>query len=59
MMEELKPCPFCGDANAYIAEDEMYDDFYRVHCIGCGCQTDYFETESDAAKAWNRRVKTE
>ena len=50
--KELKPCPFCGgEAKIYEASEE---DF-RVGCIRCHTWSDYYFTEDEAIKAWNRR----
>ena len=49
-MFELKPCPFCGD-DANIVTGNTW-----VHCMGCGAETDYYDTVEEAIEAWNRRV---
>ncbi len=60
---ELKPCPFCGacacvDHRTYPSGDKDY----IVICLhDSGCYLDKsisvdFETEEEAAEAWNRRV---
>ena len=62
---KLKPCPFCGgaaeivwevDAGYYFAEES-----YHTRCKDCGCNLgggvlEGFETEEEAAEAWNRRA---
>ena len=66
---ELKPCPFCGGEPEIT---EVIDRTPRnlepvgfgVKCDQCGIivakidcgVTDWFETDEEAAKAWNRRV---
>ena len=57
-MAELKPCPFCGGADAYIASN-CYGQFY-VRCPGCGAvvwgkDDEDIRTERKIAKFWNRR----
>lgn len=58
----LKPCPFCGQGDAGVRDHHGY------YSVCCGywsdgkpskhCRQDWgeFETEDDAAKAWNRRA---
>ena len=53
---ELKACPFCGGkAEIYEAEFEG-KTFFTVGCENCNITTQGYETEEDAATAWNRRV---
>ena len=62
-MAELKPCPFCGGEAAIhacgeIANDELSVIFgtkVGVHCMGCHVATLPYDSEEDAAEAWNRR----
>ena len=60
-MNKLKLCPFCvGEAFVY----KRYDSIFRldptdftVLCKECrGGVRHYFQTESEAIAAWNRRV---
>ena len=60
-IEKLKPCPFCGSSN--IAPEEEYGSDcgysfggHLVICNNCGVQTKYYETETEAIEAWNRRA---
>ena len=63
-MAELKPCPFCG-GEAFVYK--RYDSIFRldptdftVLCKECrGGVRHYFQTESEAIAAWNRRVNDE
>lgn len=50
-MEELKPCPFCGEKAAIGCDWDCYD----VYCIGCNAHIELDGME-DAIEAWNRRV---
>ena len=47
---ELEPCPFCG-GEAFMIHG--YD--YRVECDNCGCRTQEYVSQEDAAEAWNNR----
>ena len=67
---ELQRCPFCEDEEIYTfhykAEKVKLDSFlnskewrdcFGVGCNGCGIEiTNTWETEEEAAKAWNTRV---
>jgi Lar family restriction alleviation protein len=65
-MEDLKPCPFCGDMFAKIIEKDI-DLQLKVekrYCVGCdteGCFGNrkfsrMFKTKEEAIEAWNKRV---
>lgn len=67
----LLPCPFCGGEAAISGSDWNGPQFY-VHCltddcyccVGEGydrdaCPDHCFSSESDAAKAWNRRANND
>ena len=55
-MTKLKPCPFCGGE----ASIEIYESSYREYSVGCtkcpACLEEYYCTEHEAEKQWNRRV---
>lgn len=64
---KLKPCPFCGEHNAYIMpvysgiRDEAEHKSYEVVCDCCGASIsiyDEYETLEEAAEAWNHRADT-
>ena len=64
MIEELKPCPFCG-GEAHIS---LPDDDWDGYCVGCddcnvymglGFGCGLFPTLEEATTAWNRRVNDE
>ena len=68
-MEQLKPCPFCGGpanfSNGYPRLYRPEHNKVAVECPECGLvfgwDCDYggtFETEADAATAWNRRAQS-
>lgn len=48
---ELKPCPFCGGEAEII---EAFGDFAAM-CKECDAAAASADTESGAAKAWNKR----
>lgn len=50
---ELKPCPFCGgkpDLGSYSSSEN-----WIVVCSKCEAETQIYETEREAVKAWNTR----
>lgn len=57
MINELKPCPFCG---GYAHVDKAYS-YYRdtvIYCEGCDSifsLDDLGKGEKDLIEAWNRR----
>ena len=55
-MSTLKPCPFCGDDHARHEDGEFGQQASCDPRTGCGAITEYFETEAEAAAAWNRRA---
>ena len=55
---DLKPCPFCGSDDVHMLGDDE-DGVFHVMCKNCRAETDYFDTEDDAANAWNRRAQDE
>jgi Lar family restriction alleviation protein len=60
MTEQLKPCPFCGDAAWMKKHGGIFggDIGYRVECEGrCHAMTCYWHTEAQAVDAWNTRAE--
>ena len=63
-MNELKPCPFCGE-KAYIFEIKDWDDGLKIVEAGCDkcdihfrkCRETLEEAKSKAIEAWNRRAE--
>ena len=62
-MNELKPCPFCGGepSTGFIDyEGDTWVGKHEVSCFNNKCvvqpNTDSYETEEDAIKAWNTRA---
>lgn len=52
-MIELKPCPFCGQK----AEIYQLNNKFESMCTNCTATIEWlFESEQEAAEAWNRRV---
>ena len=49
----LRECPFCK-GKAYI-RNALYISFW-VKCSECYAETGTFQTEQEAAEAWNRRA---
>ncbi len=62
-MFELKPCPFCGSADAprlYARHGkDGWHDRYMVICDyedgGCGSGSGWYTTDYEAVDCWNRR----
>ena len=56
-MIELKPCPFCGNADITGATHKPVGsaEFYEVLCIECGARIRR-SSKRKAVEAWNRRV---
>lgn len=60
-MGELLPCPFCGGkAELWRAHPENPKRKAWVACMDrCAVMTKEYETNQEAAKAWNRRLDAE
>ena len=59
MMDDPKPCPFCGaDAELQTVKFGFEREArFRVVCTGCGIDTDWgFFDKDEVLKYWNRRV---
>ena len=60
MGSELKPCPFCGGTNAYIASN-CYGQHY-ARCPECGAvvwgnDKEDIRSKKEIVKLWNRRAE--
>ncbi|MBS6941229.1 MAG: Lar family restriction alleviation protein [Slackia piriformis] len=62
MIEELKPCPFCGGEITLTCSDG--DGAFYIRCSKCGASTGHVssrkgvvEAESEAVERWNRRAE--
>ena len=57
-INNLKPCPFCGNNTIEIVVDDETETKFGVKCFKCGGAI-YAEEETlkDAENAWNRRAK--
>lgn len=58
MINELKPCPRCGnkETEIYWRRDGRFGS--SIVCYECKYQTEYFETKEEAMKAWNNFNRT-
>lgn len=56
-MNELKPCPFCGNnkITGALRKDICSPEYYEVICIECGARIKR-SFKRKAVEAWNRRV---
>lgn len=55
-MTELKPCPFCGEKQAYWTGRQHSEHLGYIQCPVCGARTSGdLDYEVDAAEKWNRR----
>lgn len=54
VMEELKPCPFCGCNKVQIRTLGSFN--YHAWCPKCRASSAIFEEPIDALTAWNDRV---
>jgi len=60
VIEELKPCPFCGsECDSDFAEFEEGDYIFTIWCDNedCGVEMKGVSTKTKAISAWNRREK--
>lgn len=59
MMNNLKPCPFCGSSDCHTKRHyNNYDEsWWGVKCYKCGTElvNRNFDLPTDAMDAWNRR----
>lgn len=55
MIEELKPCPFCGGADIEYHEYTDVTGYRCVQCEAAGPYTEY-RTKEKAAILWNTRT---
>ena len=58
MIDELKPCPFCGSRN--IREHSGYPlQYWSVKCGDCGGSIRMSGSRHQVISAWNRRPASE
>lgn len=60
-MLELKPCPFCGSKARFVVSGSVRSRSHSVeiectNILSCGAKQYFFDTEQEAADAWNRRA---
>lgn len=60
MIEELKPCPFCGgEARLTYSTDNHKNPYVTCDTDNCPARNPYqwhYRTEDEAISAWNHRV---
>ena len=58
-MEELEPCPFCGNKHDITTSVNVKDGkplpYYFLECEETECLVGPFWTEEELIKAWNNR----
>jgi len=58
LADKLKPCPFCGGEGC--VQEHVFKGLtntYGVVCLDCGAEIrQFYRTEEEAIKAWNRRA---
>lgn len=60
-MDNLKPCPFCGNHNVLLRHYDPYDGYqgdcgvWEAWCVKCGANIERRQKEK-VIEAWNRRV---
>lgn len=64
-LDDLLPCPFCGNKFPTLQESKIHPNYHFVRCetgeilgeVGCGCRTDSIgqATKEDAIASWNQR----
>lgn len=51
---ELKPCPFCGETNLFVEEEDWG---WVVYCGSCPAFMDGLNSKEEVIDKWNTRVK--
>ena len=54
MIEELKPCPFCGGEAILVHLNEVNE---YVECVDCNAESALYDRRIQAIEAWNSRVE--
>lgn len=54
-IDELKPCPFCGNKNLIVADYPKPPSYWSIRCERCGCQIGDQGTLEAAIEQWNHR----
>ena len=60
LVNELRPCPFCGGRAAIVHKKEPVGECWKVYCMNedCWCEasTPAYNRRETAVEAWNRRA---
>ena len=56
-MDDLKPCPFCGQPPNVMDADKEDILLFETVCSHCGASSDNYDTIEEAITAWNTRAK--
>lgn len=54
IVEELKPCPFCGGEARFVRGDVF--NSHSVQCMKCHCFSPSLWTKEECTKEWNTRT---
>ncbi|MDR2173628.1 MAG: Lar family restriction alleviation protein [Burkholderiales bacterium] len=57
-MNDLLPCPFCGDKNPQTYSDN-FGQFSQIVCADCETETAWYDSEEELVAVWNRRADDE
>lgn len=55
-INELLPCPFCGNTQPYFERLGDHRQSSIVVCGNCGCRMEANEIDIHNGDAWNRRI---
>ena len=53
MMEDIKPCPFCGGID--LVHERQGPSAHYIYCDGCRCEGPGARLFGEAIKLWNTR----
>ena len=57
MTDELKACPFCGEAEALMVDFSTATHRWTVWCSACDSGTFHSQKREESIAAWNKRAR--